>query len=227
MFSENDSSLLSGARRQRLSAGKLMIFAVALLLFTCIPSYGQMGNSVIYSDSWVDSSSSPIYVVGVGITSDSYNTYGHQYWVNTTVTSPSGRYSGGQSWTSSSYARVDVYLDWGFEFGDFTVHTTHSMTCPYIYNVVNGFTGVDIWLTRSSYVGTGQDASGACLFELQCAPGTSATCGLAQTKGLPVGTTCAQTWGKHFWCLDVSYNGICVKYTTICVGPWNLPQACS
>ena len=98
-----------------------------------------------------------MYVVGVGITSDSYNTYGHRYWVNTTVTSPTGRYASGSSSTSSSYARVDVYLDWNFEFGDFTVNTTHSMTCPYIYGVVSQ----------------------------------------------------------------------CVKYATVCVGPYNLPQWCN
>lgn len=167
-----------------------------------------------------------MYVVGVGITSDSYNTYGHRYWVNTTVTSPTGRYAGGMSSTSSSYARVDGYLDWNFEFGDFTVNTTHSMTCPYIYGVVNGFSIFKITLSRSSYRGTGWDGA-FCTYELDCAPGSTATCKLYNVRALPVGTDCIQGIGKYYSCLDVSYNNQCVKYATVCVGPYHNAAWCT
>ena len=82
-----------------------------------------------------------------------------------------------------------------------------------------GSTFINITLTRSCYLGVSVDSEGKCLFQLECAPGTSATCPLANPRGLPVGTTCAQTWGKYFWCLDVSYYGVCVKPAIVCVGP--------
>ena len=226
MFTRNHTNPpLRGPRRPPFSL-QLVIFSVGLILFAWTPTQAQMGNSVIYSDSWFDSSTNPMYVVGVGITSDSYNTYGHRYWVNTTVTSPTGRYASGSSSTSSSYARVDVYLDWNFEFGDFTVNTTHSMTCPYIYGVVTAPTIFDIKLTRSSYLGTGWDGA-YCTYELGCAPGTDATCKLYNVRALPIGTSCVEAIGKYFWCIDISYNGQCVKYATVCVGPYNLPQWCN
>jgi hypothetical protein len=131
-----------------------------------------MGSSVTYSDTWVDSSSTSTgYVVGSGITTDSYNTYNHRYWVKPTITSPSGRTATGTSYTSSSYARLDVSLSWDYrtDLGLYTISTTHSMTCPYIFGVVSSTTGTGITLGTSTVVfensGT-RDSSNRCIMNL-------------------------------------------------------------
>lgn len=131
---------------------RLMIVSAVLVLVASTSAFGQMGYSVWYSDSWVDYNSNPGYVIGCGITSDSYNSYGHRYWVNTSLRSPSGRTAYGDSSTSATYARVDVYLSWDYEtdFGDFITTTTHSMTCPYIYGIVNATTSIGIRVGASS-----------------------------------------------------------------------------
>lgn len=223
MFTKNQTNPPSRDRKRIPLKIHLVILAGGLLLAAWTPARAQMGYSVIWSETRLDSSTNPANVVGTGITSDSYNIYGHRYWVTTTVASPSGRTASGQSYTSGSYARIDIFLDGGFEFGGFTINTTHSMTCPYMFNVTNGFTGITIWLTRSSYRATGgPDASGKCTFVLDCAAGTSATCALSNPRGLPVGTNCAEINGGHFWCLDTSVNGVCVSSKTMNI-PMKIP----
>ncbi len=92
-----------------------------------------MGYGAMYSDTWVNSSWSRIW--GCGVTEDYYNGYGHQYYVTTTLTSPMGRTASATSYTSSSYAYVDVKLDWPFDDGDlgeYLTTTEHKTLCPYI-----------------------------------------------------------------------------------------------
>ena len=164
--------------KQALSSIPLMVVSAVLVLIAWTPAFGQMGSSVTYSDSWVDDSSSPAYyIIGCGVTTDSYNSYGHRYWVSTTLTSPSGRTASGTSSTSASYARMDVSLPWDFETGetgDFTTSTTHSMTCPYINGTVGTTTSVigGISIAVTNYI-----HNGGCVYNLYCPNGNaSATC---------------------------------------------------
>jgi hypothetical protein len=166
-------------RKQALRSIPLMVFSMVLVLVASTPALGQMGSSVWYSDSWVvdDSSNPPYYIYGSGITSDSYNSYGHRYWVSTTLTSPTGRSAYGSSYTSATYARVDVSLSWDFETGetgDFTISTTHSMTCPYIYGTVSSTSGdiLGISIAVTNYI-----HNGGCVYYLYCPNGNaSVTC---------------------------------------------------
>ena len=165
--------------KQALSSIPFIIVAAFLVLIVSSPAFGQMGNSVTYSDSWVDDSSSPAYfIMGSGVTSDSYNSYGHRYWVTTTLTSPTGRTASGTSYTSGSYARMDVSLSWDFETGeegDFTTFTNHSMSCPYMYGTIVT-TNTSIILGISIAV-TNYIHNGGCVYYLYCPNGNaSATC---------------------------------------------------
>jgi hypothetical protein len=174
MFTGTNANLAPQRRHQRALRSRSLIIVSTLLVFiACAPAaFGQMGYSVTYSDTWVDSSSTSMgYVVGSGITTDSYNTYNHRYWVKPTITSPSGRTATGTSYTSSSYARLDVSLSWDYrtDFGLYTISTTHSMTCPYIFGVVSSTTGTGITVGASTVVfqnsGT-RDSSNRCIMNL-------------------------------------------------------------
>ena len=174
MFTGINANLAPQRPNQRASRSKSLIIVSALLvLIVCAPAaFGQMGSSVTYSDTWVDSSSTTTgYIYGSGITTDSYNTYNHRYWVKPTITSPSGRTATGTSYTSSSYARLDVSLSWDYrtDLGLYTTSTTHSMTCPYIFGVVSSTTGTGITLGTSTVVfensGT-RDSSNRCIMNL-------------------------------------------------------------
>src|SRR5258705_6186102 len=134
-MSRNINAKLTLPRSNRIP---IMFVAQLLVLIASTPAFGQMGNSVTYSDSWLGYDSNPGYVVGSGVTSDSYNSYGHRYWVTTTLRSPSGRIASGTSYTSGYYARMDVSLssDYVSEFGDFTTTVDHSMSCPYMYGTI-------------------------------------------------------------------------------------------
>ncbi len=98
------------------------------------PLVQGMGYGATYSDEWVSANWNRIW--GCGVTEDYYNSYGHQYYVTTTVTSPIGRAASATSYTSSSYAYVDVRLDWpsddSGDFGEYLTSTEHRTLCPYI-----------------------------------------------------------------------------------------------
>lgn len=119
----------------------IFIAAFALCLFRLSTVFGQMGQSAVYSDQWVDSSNpAAIKIVGSGVTQDNQNYYGHTYWVVTTVTSPSGRTATSTSYQSSSYAHVETYLPWDWDdSGNYFVETRHWMCCPYMGG--NPYTG--------------------------------------------------------------------------------------
>ena len=133
---------------------------VILLAGGAVTAYGQctsycMSSQTLYSDGWYvsnatqeyDSESGEMmwtegspagYMVGAGVSSDSYNTYQHRYWVDTKLTSADGRISQATSYTSASYARAEVRLSVNTtDSGQFTVSTAHWFTCPYIYGAVN------------------------------------------------------------------------------------------
>lgn len=136
---------------------RLQAITVFLGFVTISSAFGQMGYSTTYSDIWVDTSGVDqnraynegetvpgAYVVGCGLTQDSYNTFGHRYWVTTTLTGqPNGRTASGTSPETPSYSRVEVQLPWTFneaESGDYSVNSTHYLYCPYIYGTVSSTT---------------------------------------------------------------------------------------
>lgn len=127
----------------------LRFFAIAIILgfFAVSPAVGE----TIYSDSWTWSPSpnhpsgqidiqydeqyptpdSITYVVGCGITEDNYNSYGHEYYVDTTITSPDGR---SQTENGNGRAEVDLILDLNNP-GEFFISSDHSYFCPIANNI--------------------------------------------------------------------------------------------
>lgn len=122
--------------------------AVFVFFFLAAPqALGQMGSSATYSESWVDGSdSNAVKIIGGGVTRDNYNTYGHTYWVTTTVRSPTGRTASATSYKSnaySAYVRAETYLPWDWNVpdpGDYLTQSQHSFCCPYMGG--NPYTGV-------------------------------------------------------------------------------------
>lgn len=154
--------------------------AVFTLVVLCVlmasPTFGQMGSYVTYSDMWIDDSAAPanaefyegslpapIYVVSCGVTQDSYNGYGHTYWVVSTLTSPNRNTSGNSYHTNgySAYTRVDNSLLYDFnDLGNFTVNSNHWMCCPYMGG--NPYTGAGCYPSSSSHDGAVAGASIVC-----------------------------------------------------------------
>ena len=101
-----------------MSTRRLLLIAV-LLSLSSSAAMAQMGSSVTYTDKWVDSSNpNAPRIVGSGVTQDYNNIYGHTYWVETTITSPTGRTVIATSYRSNSYARVETSLPWDWNNPD-------------------------------------------------------------------------------------------------------------
>jgi hypothetical protein len=160
------------SHKQALSSVPLILVAAVLVLVASTPAFAQMGNSVTYSDSWLVYDSNPGYVMGSGVTSDNYNSYGHRYWVTTTLRSPSGRTASGTSYMSGSYARMDVSLSWDYQsdFGDFTTTTNHSMSCPYMYGTIVTTTttvGLTVGASSITFQNSGvRDSQNRCIMNM-------------------------------------------------------------
>jgi hypothetical protein len=127
-------------------------FAIAIGLFVigilgASDVSAQMGGGAAYSDIWMvapsstnqaivhdeDAEISGYYVVGAGVTDESYNNYGHQTYVSTTLTSPSYNTSNASGGSGGSYSQVETTLDFDFpipDLGDYTVDSEHSYYCP-------------------------------------------------------------------------------------------------
>lgn len=98
-------------------------------LWSISPAFGQTSA---YSDSWFDGSSSQSYMVGSGVTEESYMGYGHDTWVNTTITSPNGSTaSGGGGGGSYSWSEVSIAINLDDpEIGEFLTESSHGYYCP-------------------------------------------------------------------------------------------------
>jgi len=127
-----------GRNRGRMTLSVLRAFSLTVFLWICHTSaFSQMGSYAAYSDSWVDDSApANIVIVGSGVTQDHSNYYGHTYWVQTALASPSNRTSSATSYKTSSsdaYARVEtsLALDWN-DLGDYFTQSQHWMCCPYM-----------------------------------------------------------------------------------------------
>jgi len=130
-------------------------FLIALLCWEWLltaPSYAQMGYVTIYSDVYVDTPAGLNFdpdngadlqrldqyqdgevttrlggrICGLGYTEDSYNSYGHTYWVTTTIITPSG------SQYSSTGLPASAELDIGapLESGSYYIDSEHYYECP-------------------------------------------------------------------------------------------------
>jgi hypothetical protein len=108
---------------------KWISITVMLLMFlTPASAFGQMGSGSTYSDVWLDNNSgNALRVIGCGITDESYNSYNHEAWVNTTLTSSGGQLATANS-GGSSYARADAILP--SEDGEFSFESEHGYFCP-------------------------------------------------------------------------------------------------
>jgi phage baseplate assembly protein gpV len=94
-------------------------------------SYGSTYSNVTIggdSDSYDASSPTQGYVDGQGATEDSYNSYGHQYWVVTTISNQYGSSSTVTSSSSTYFTEATATLPLGA--GNFTVDTEHWYYCP-------------------------------------------------------------------------------------------------
>lgn len=119
-----------------------MLVSITLLcFFSAVTGYSQcdMGNAYSYTDMWVvggedadpdgngiveiDDSNPlpPAYVVGQGIVENSYNSCGHEYYTNVTVTGPDGNEAYGQG-----SATLEIFID-----GDFFTESDLIYYCPF------------------------------------------------------------------------------------------------
>lgn len=147
----NNSASLMQRRPYKISVTVLRIFTLMILTFFAVsPVLGQMGSSVTYSDTWLDTSgvdnsraysetevAHGAYLYRRATTQDNYNSYGHRYYVKATLTSPT-RSTSATSSTSTSYASstvslaLDVNIDGFIDPGTYTGRSDYFLSCPYI-----------------------------------------------------------------------------------------------
>lgn len=116
-------------------------FLVAIPLYLVLmspPAFAQMGYIVIYSDASAvegdDGNGATGYAIGIGVTEDSYNSYGHTYWVQTTISSSVGSNTV-TSYASGSYARAEAALYFFDETPpsqSIDIYSNHYYNCPYV-----------------------------------------------------------------------------------------------
>jgi hypothetical protein len=145
---KNIHALLVLRLQNRFIATSLHFFAILVLLssFSMSPAFAQ--NT--YSDSWLsgdhysgteidygeDNTAYPV-VAGCGVTEGSYM---HEYYVDTKLTSPSGRLATNQSWPGLESSRVDLELPWDSnDLGDYTTQTDHYSSCNICEACEQGF----------------------------------------------------------------------------------------
>lgn len=120
---------------------KVKMIIVLMSLMACLlTSTASLAQRIDYSDSWLVTSSA--VVAGCGITDESYTSYGHEYSVTSTLTSPSGRTAvtsggiGSCMTGNPQCSRADVSLSLFdgtggfFDNGEFFIETLHEGYCP-------------------------------------------------------------------------------------------------
>jgi|ERR1043166_368422 hypothetical protein len=156
MLTGNSDKPLASRGRVAALGSRAFILCCILCFITAAPAFGQMGSFSIYSNAWVDDSNpDQAKMYGCGVTQDSYNSYGHTYWVTTHVTSPNGQttsVTSGKVNSYNAYVRAETYLafDWENEVGDFTIQSTHTGCCPFMGG--NPVTGQNCFLGGSTSV---------------------------------------------------------------------------
>jgi hypothetical protein len=202
-----------------LSCGKRVLVVTCVLVIVNVTVVSQsMGAN--FSDTWatsydIDDYNKGISIHGCGITDGSYSSYSHNYYMTVTTRSPNGRVTSAYA-SGGPYVRGDTSIS--FDPNDLGNHTTTHTTSGYCpgsnsnHVLGGGGSGINLGLHFSSYQNVGIE-NGRCLYSLNCAWGTTATCGVSGWSGLPIGTTCK----PFFECGDVTVNGVCSIYRAVCV----------
>lgn len=205
-------------------------FIACFLFLICVAASPTFGQSY-WSDNWLVSQAPDnnpaddpdelpglvpgAYVAGCGATEDNYNTYGHEYSVMTTVTSPSGRTATISGGPSGSYSRADASLQLDSnEVGRFATDTIHSGFCPIGMSSLGptNTSAGGIGLGLSAYIFVGQ-VGNSCSWDPTCFVG----CTQAHTTNTFNGVCFTQ--GRIYrQCLDAYYYGACVTRRVICAG---------
>ena len=143
----------------RTAFGLRLLVAVSVVGFlygAATPTFAQtyMGSSARYSDVWLnDSNQNAPRIEGAGVTDDAYNSFGHKYWVQATLTSPNGRKATLTTSQYVSYARAIVSLAWDWnDMGTYTISSIHYMSCPYAGYGTFSTTTTDFLAAGLSYV---------------------------------------------------------------------------
>jgi hypothetical protein len=213
------SACLEIERKLNSTARPLISLLGSVLVTLVLGSYGsasaQMGSSATYSDSWVDDSEpESVAIVGTGVTQDTYNSYGHTYWVVTTLTSPSGRTSNATSYHTNAYnayTSTETSLTWDWnDLGDYTTGSQHWMCCPYMANYcfANSSTTVvaKAGASRAAYNLTSQNF---CCCTYHIIPNCYVRCGPTEVATVQVSACSAHIVRIQPW-----YE---VRGTTVCV----------
>lgn len=123
---------------QLVTSRSIMYFLTFMLCSVCFSS-SAFGQTTTYSDTWFDGESSQSYMVGSGVTEEAYMGYGHETWVNTTLTSPSGitaSASGGGGSYSLTEVSIEVDLN-NPDLGEFFTESSHGYFCPIAFREFN------------------------------------------------------------------------------------------
>lgn len=200
-----------------------------LIIFSATSAHGQ----VMWSDSWGQAPTPGVnyyeddpppntipgmYVWGCGITEDNYNTYGHEYYVTTTVTSFNGRTAsllGG----GTSYAIAEASLTFDRDdLGEFTVVTEHEIYCPQsnmgtlptIKEVTQS-----VSIKYSAYEFFKLDTLNKCVWKKTC----NGTCSDDEHTTNPFAGVCFTNNRRYRQCEDGwSSEGGCFAKRALCVG---------
>ena len=209
---------------------RFIMWSALLICVTASPTYGQ----TYWSDNWIvappvdsdatdDPDELPTYplgadVQGCGITEDYYDSYGHDYSVETRVTSPSGSLSVtfSSGW-SHVYARADVFLPIrSDEIGYYATSSLHRGYCPIGMSSLGPVSTVagGVGAGLSAYVFAGIVPPGVCLWQpYPCTAGCSQEHATNQFAG-----QCFTQGRIYRQCLDGYYYGVCLVRRVVCAG---------
>lgn len=122
----NDHTKLVQQHQRGVAAVNLRLFVVAVFISLCAASLTS--GQAIYSDTWTDDQAFDdtgiSFTFGCGVTEDAYNSDG-DYWVETTMTSSTGRSASGTSYLSPTSARIEVALTLTENDTAFTTQSAH------------------------------------------------------------------------------------------------------
>jgi hypothetical protein len=113
---------------------------LAAALSCLLAPLSVLGQRTDFSDNWLVQSNGSI--TGCGVTDETYPSYGHEYTVTATLTSPTGRTHVGYGSSGScgtgnpQCSRADVSLNLidssgGWDLGEYFIESFHEGVCPY------------------------------------------------------------------------------------------------
>jgi hypothetical protein len=111
------------------------LLLLSLVVFTA--SSEVEGQTSTYSDLYFDDSDAENghgYVVGVGVTEDTYNSYSHEYLMTSTLSAndSTSNVGYGQATGTYAYGMAETAIEWtDVTAGSFILTTEHKIVCPY------------------------------------------------------------------------------------------------